>query len=180
LVHVTVTGNGRSRLGVRVHRSSTLVPSAVTRRAGIPVTTPSRTLVDLRRLLPRPQFRAALRQAEFLGLPLDPTLEPDGTRSELERRFLNLCRRHRLPQPEVNVPIGHFRVDFLWRGARLVVELDGYQAHSGRAAFEADRARDVDLKALGYDVVRFTWRHLTARPADVANTVRGLLRPQGQ
>jgi hypothetical protein len=87
-VHITVPGNARSRAGITVHRSCTLFPSAVTRRAGIPVTAPSRTLADLRRILPKPRFAAALREAEFLGLPIDPTLEPDRTRGELEARFL--------------------------------------------------------------------------------------------
>jgi very-short-patch-repair endonuclease len=178
VTHVTVpTRGGRAtRAGIRVHRSQTLFSSEVTRRAGIPVTTPSRTLTDLRRLLPTPQFAAALRQAEFLGLPLDPALEPDRTRSELETRFLALCRRHRLPKPEVNVPVGPFIVDFLWPGRRLIVELDGYRAHAGREAFEADRARDVELKSLGYDVIRFTWRGLRTDPVGVASTIRVLLR----
>ena len=66
------------------------------------------------------------------------------------------------------------------REYRLIVELDGYRAHAGRAAFEADRARDVELKALGYDVVRFTWQQVTVRSADVARTVRRLLRARGQ
>lgn len=181
-IHVTVTtrgGRGRRR-GLWVHRPRLLDPRDVTRRDNIPVTTPSRTLIDLRRLLPQPQFEAALRQAEFLRLPLESTLEPDRTRSELEAMFLTLCRRHRLPQPEVNVPLGPFTVDFLWPTARLVVELDGYRTHAGRAAFEADRARDVELKALGYDVLRFTWQQVTARSADVARTVRRLLRARGQ
>lgn len=153
-----------------------LVPQReVTRRVGIPVTTPSRTLVDLRRLLPRPRFAAALRQAEYLGLPLDPELEPDHTRSELEARFLALCRRHRLPRPEVNVQLGTFTVDFLWPEARLVVELDGYRAHAGRAAFEADRARDLALKALGYDFLRFTWRQVFDHPHRTVTRLRELL-----
>jgi len=178
--HVSVPGESKSRKGIRVHRSRTLFPSGVTRRAGIPVTTPSRTLVDLHRLLPQQQFAAALRQAEYLGLPLDQRLEPDGTRSELESRFLGLCRRHRLPRPEVNVPLGPFTVDFLWPENRLVVELDGYRAHAGRTAFEADRGRDVELKALGYEVVRLTWRQVTTEPGDVARAVRGVLRARGQ
>jgi very-short-patch-repair endonuclease len=173
--HVTVPGEARTREGIRVHRSQTLFPSAVTLRAGIPVTNPSRTLTDLRRLLPRPQFAAARRQAEYLGLPLDPTLEPDHTRSELEARFLALCRRHRLPQPQVNVPLGPFTVDFLWPTPRLVVELDGYRAHSGPSAFEADRARDVQLRALGYDALRLTWRQVVSEPRSTAATVRRLL-----
>ena len=173
-VHVTVRGYARNRAGIRVHRSATLLSSGVTRRAGIPVTTASRTLTDLRRILPEAQFKAALRQAEYLGLALDPVLEPDGTRSELESRFA-LCRRHRLPRPDVNVPIGRFTVDFLWRPEQLVVELDGYRAHAGRTAFEADRSRDLELRALGYAVVRLTWQRITTHPAQVARTVRKLL-----
>ena len=56
----------------------------------------------------------------------------------------------------------------------------GYRAHSGRAAFEADRARDVKLKALGYDVIRLTWRQVTSRPAEVARTLRPLLNARAQ
>jgi very-short-patch-repair endonuclease len=157
-----------------VHRSRTLSLATVTRRAGIPVTTPSRTLKDLRRLLPRPQFVAALRQAEFLRLPIGPALGPDHTRSELESRFLTLCRRHRLPRPEVNSRVASFNADFLWPVERLIVELDGYRAHSGRAVFEADRARDAQLKQLGYDVVRFTWRQVVSEPRATAAAVRRL------
>jgi very-short-patch-repair endonuclease len=174
--HVTVpTEARRRRPGIVIHRSRTLDPSQVTRRNAIPVTTPSRTLADLRRTLPQPQFAAALRQAEYLGLPIGPGLEPDHTRSELEARFLAICRRHRLPKPEVNARAGPFSVDFLWPAAGLIAELDGYEPHGGRAAFEADRTRDTKLKLLGFTVVRFTWRQLTDGRADVAATLRTLL-----
>ena len=110
-VHVTVEGEGRHRRGIRVHRSSTLVDADRTRHYGIPVTAPARTLVDLRRTLPSPIFARALREAEFLKLPIHrPT---DHTCSELEARFLALVRRHRIPQPEVNVRVDRFVVDFL-------------------------------------------------------------------
>jgi very-short-patch-repair endonuclease len=175
--HVSVPGDARSRAGIKVHRSRTLSASDVTRRSGIPVTTPSRTLTDLRRILPKPRFPAARRQAEFLGLQLDQEIEPDRTRSELETKFLAVCRRRRLPEPEVNVTVGVFIVDFLWREAALVVEVDGYRAHGGREHFESDRARDVELKLLGYEVVRFTWRQLCREPAGVATAIRTLLRP---
>jgi very-short-patch-repair endonuclease len=175
--HVTVpTEAGRRRPGIVVHRSRTLLPSHVTRRLGIPVTTPSRTLEDLRRTLPQPQFAATLRQAEFLRLPLAEVLEPDHTRSELERRFLALCRRHGVPRPEVNVRIGGFVVDFTWGDRRLIVEVDGWDTHRTRSAFEEDRARDLKLTLLGYDGVRFTWRQLTDDPAAVAAALRELLR----
>ncbi len=173
--HVTVPGEARSRRGIRVHRSRTLFPGEVTRRAAIPVTTPSRTLTDLRRLLPRQQFAQALRQAEYLGLAIDPDLDPDHTRSELEGRFLALCTRHRLPRPEVNARVGSFIVDFLWRSQRLIVELDGYRAHSGRTAFESDRRRDLQLKRLSYEVVRLASRQVDSEGRTTVSALRKLL-----
>jgi hypothetical protein len=56
--------------------------------------------------MPQRQFDQALRQGEYLGLPIEAELDPDHTRSELDTRFLAVCRRHRLPKPEVNVRIG--------------------------------------------------------------------------
>jgi very-short-patch-repair endonuclease len=66
---------------------------------------------------------------------------------------------------------GH-EVDFAWRGARLVVELDGHAAHGTRRAFEADRARDAELTASGHRVMRFTHRRLEREPAVVADELR--------
>jgi very-short-patch-repair endonuclease len=177
VIEVMVSGDAgrRPRNGLRIHRSLTLRPSQTTRRAGIPVTKPSRTLEDLKRALPSDQFAAALRQAEFLRLPIGEQLEPDHTRSELEGRFLALCRRHRLPKPEVNVRVGPFLVDFLWRARRLVVEVDGFGTHGTRSAFEADRARDMRLKLMGHDVIRFTWRQIVDGASAVAATLRTLL-----
>jgi very-short-patch-repair endonuclease len=176
IIEVTVPGAAgrKARDGIRVHRSLTLLPSQTTRRAGIPVTKPSRTLGDLKRALPSDQFAAALRRAEFRRLPLGGQLEPEHTRSELESRFLALCRRHHLPKPEVNVRVGPFLVDFLWRARRLVVEVDGFGAHGTRSAFEADRARDAQL-TMGFDVVRFTWRQVVEEASAVAATLRALL-----
>jgi very-short-patch-repair endonuclease len=174
-IHVTVSGTAETRRGIRVHRSRTLTPDQVTIRWNIAVTNPSRTLLDLRRTLPQPQFAAALRQAEFLKLPIDSACEPDHTRSELEARFLALCRRHRIPQPEVNIRVGPFTVDFLWREAHLIVEVDGYRAHGSPSAFEHDRARDVQLALLGYEVLRLTWSQLNDQPRSVVAAVRGRL-----
>jgi len=176
-VDVTVPGDGgrAHRKGIRVHRSAALSPARCTRRERIPVTNPARTLEDLRRTLPSPVFASAVRQAEYLGLPLDE-LPTDHTPSQLEARFLTLLRRHRILRPEVNVGIDRFVVDFLWRNARLVVELDGWKSHGTRTAFEEDRARDARLNLLGYQVVRFTWRQIEDDVATVIRTIRTLLR----
>jgi very-short-patch-repair endonuclease len=146
----------------------------VTRRDGIPVTTPARTIADLRSVLPASELRRAARQAEVLGLRLD-TESADGTRSELESMFLRLCRRHRLPEPQVNVRVGPHIVDFLWSERRLVVETDGYRYHRGRIAFEEDRARDLELRRFGYDVIRLSFRQVSDEPERVVTALTRLL-----
>jgi very-short-patch-repair endonuclease len=45
-----------------------------------------------------------------------------------------------------------------------------------RSSFENDRARDLNLKLLGHEVVRFTRRRLAHDPAGVAGALRDLLR----
>jgi very-short-patch-repair endonuclease len=178
MVDVTVAGGGgrAARKEIRLHRSRTLSPADCTLRAGIPVTKPARTLQDLRRILPTKKFARALREAEYLRLPIRDAFKPDRTRTDLEALFLALARRHRLAQPEVNVRVDRFRVDFLWRNERLVVEVDGWESHRMRSAFEEDRARDARLKVLGYEVLRFTWRQVEDDAATVVQTVRELLQ----
>jgi very-short-patch-repair endonuclease len=146
----------------------------VTLRRGIPVTTPARTISDLGGVVSARLVRRATRQAEALGLLGDGTVT-DGTRSELEALFLRLCRRHRLPEPRVNVTVGPHLVDFLWEERGLVVETDGYRYHRGRAAFEDDRDRDLRLRSLGYDVLRFSYAQVTREPQRVVSAVRDAL-----
>jgi hypothetical protein len=64
------------------------------------------------------------------------------------RPGLRIHRRPGVPEPEVNVRIDGFTVDFLWRQQRLVVETDGYRYHRGSVAFEADRDEPRDAIAL--------------------------------
>jgi very-short-patch-repair endonuclease len=172
------SGRGR-RPGIRIHRPMSLEPAEITRR-GIPVTSPARTLADLRRTVPDGVLRRAIRQADFLGLPIGSDVRSDGTRSELERRFLWLCRRHRLPAPAVNMRIGTLTVDFCWVEEMLVVETDGYQAHRGRAAFEDDRARDLTLRASGYEVQHLSYRQVFDEGDRVAAILRAMLTPAGR
>ena len=175
----------KKRRGIRVHRYLALLPAAVTVRNGIPVTTPARTISDLRRavsmgagqgLVSAKELRRAIRQADVLGLPIGDEVERDGSRSDLERDFLRLCRRRRLPLPEVNVMIGRDLVDFLWRDQSLVVETDGYRYHRGRVAFEEDRERDLRLRARGFDVMRVSEKQVNEDPGTVAEVVVAALR----
>lgn len=172
----TPSRSGRAvRPGIRLHRVKSLALSEVTRRFGIPVTTPTRTLADLPGTVPAWQFRRAVRQAEISGLALGPEFASDRTRSDLERDFLRLCRRHRLPIPGVNVKVGRWTVDFLWPRHRLAVETDSYRYHRGTVAFENDHARDLDLRRRGDDVRRFTDRQLCKRPELIAADLREAL-----
>lgn len=134
--------------------SHTLIARDCTIRDGIPVTTPSRTLADLRGLLSAAGFGAVVREAEFRRLPIEGAPDASRTRSELEALFIAVVRRHRLPVPEANGKVGGYEVDFLWRAERLIVEVDGWEAHRTRSAFEEDRVRDAHLMALGFDVLR--------------------------
>jgi very-short-patch-repair endonuclease len=169
---------------------------------GIPVTTPARTILDLATLLPTRQLERAVDEAERLSLCGPQELQAvaathagragagalarllamhligtTATRNDFEERFLALCRKHHLPQPEVNVPLLDYVVDFLWRDVNLVVEVDGRGTHGTRRAFQADRDRDGRLAVAGYRVLRFTWWDVTRRPAVVADRVRRLLGP---
>lgn len=175
-IHVTVSvpGGRTKRVGLRIHRSPSLPDAATTRRNRIAVTTPARTLADLRRTVPGEIFRRALREAAFRNLDLG-SVQHDRTNSDLEGDFLELCRQHRLPEPEVGVRVGRFTVDFLWREQHLTVETDGYAAHRGSQAFEDDHERDLELDAAGWTVRRFTRNQVLRRHRAVAAAVRNVL-----
>ncbi|HEX3173100.1 MAG TPA: type IV toxin-antitoxin system AbiEi family antitoxin domain-containing protein [Solirubrobacterales bacterium] len=191
-VDVSVPGDGgrAKRRGIRLHRCPSLSPRDVTLHRGIPTTTPARTIRDLRRMasaMPkrigdrRPavapaDVRRAARQASVLGLPLGSATGRDRTRSDLERDFLRLCRRYRLPEPKVNVRVGQHLVDFLWPESQLVVETDGYRYHRGRIAFQDDHRRDFELWALGYEVIRLSEEQVAEEPAGIAERLRSHLR----
>jgi hypothetical protein len=172
-------------------------------RWGIPITSPSRTLLDLAMVLTERDLRDAVRGAGRLRL-LDPMalagmagssrgrrgtrrlLEilaayrplPD-TRSTLQGRFLEVLDEAGLPRPAVDVVVDGLEVDCLWPRERLVVELDGYGFHSDPAAFEADRRRDVRLQLAGYVVLRFTHKRVVGAPGEmVAEVATALAREQ--
>ncbi|MDQ3609528.1 MAG: endonuclease domain-containing protein, partial [Actinomycetota bacterium] len=63
----------------------------------------------------------------------------------------------------------------LWRAQRVVVEVDSWQFHGDRKAFEDDRRRDADLQAAGHRVLRITARQLRREPLYVAARLGALL-----
>jgi very-short-patch-repair endonuclease len=89
---------------------------------------------------------------------------PRRTRSWAERRLLVLVRQAGLPVPLTNQMLNGYQVDAVWPEHRLVVEVDGYDFHRGRRAFETGRARDAAHVAAGFRVIRFTADQLRDEP----------------
>jgi len=102
------------------------------------------------------------------------------TRSELERRFLSLCETARIPLPEVNAPVEGWTVDMLWRSERVIVELDGRDNHSSPGQLERDRRKDLQLRAAGYVVLRYTWAQIVFEAAAVLADLRAVLSSAAQ
>ena len=172
-IHVTApstTGRSRRR-GIILHRSRSLAadPSLAVEHLRIPVTSPQRTIDDLEGCVEPYLVRRAIRQAEHLKHRLNQATKAKTkrTRSDLELEFLRFCSRHGLPPPEVNVKVGKWEVDFLWRSQKLAVETDFFDYHRGSVAFEDDRQRELDLRRLGYTVRRYTGAQLDDYPAEI-------------
>jgi Transcriptional regulator, AbiEi antitoxin/Protein of unknown function (DUF559) len=168
-VTVAHTSGVRSSKAIIVHRSRR--PVETTTHDGIPVTTAGQTLADLATALPRRALEKAAERAEALRLHVKVPDDHPGarrlaeatahdlgttTRSPLEDAFLELCDAHGILRPLVNTVVEGFEVDFCWPADHLIVETDGYLHHGTRAAFERDRARDAQLTACGWRVVRFS------------------------
>lgn len=194
----------RSRLpGVRRH-SGELRADERAIEAGIPVTSPARTLLDLASVASPKELRQAFRKAEAdrvltarkLAQALErrpgrrgncavrALLQDAGygrgiKRSDLEADFATFLRRHGFPAPDrnVHVKVGAVEIeaDCVWHEARLIVELDSRTFHDTDSAFEADRARDRALAAHGWTVIRVTYRHLHRDEVQLARDLRTIL-----
>jgi very-short-patch-repair endonuclease len=204
-VDVTVARGVKPRADVRAHRVRALDACDQTRHAfgdvPFPVTTVARTLLDLAETCTARTLRRAAAQAFVLRLTDEPALRAqlarangrrgakpltklldDGvaaTRSELERRLLELVRGSGLPEPAVNEGVRTARetleVDLLFRHERVVVEADGARYHDHLIARQSDAERDALLTAAGYRVLRVDWRDVTQRPSATARRLRSML-----
>jgi very-short-patch-repair endonuclease len=184
-IHVSVTeGHPRDRKGIRVHRPSLLTRQEIRTREELSLTSPQRTLRDLATggLSATTLERAtseAFAQRLIHEVPDHPRLrkgDPSRTRSEAERRLLRIIRQAGLPAPEVNARVAGFEVDLLWRTQRLIAEIDGWQFHGHRLAFERDRDKQQALAAAGFRVTRITWRQLDRPMKVAANLAQALAR----
>jgi predicted transcriptional regulator of viral defense system len=169
--------------GIRLHRSRSLDALDTTNHEGMPITTVSRTLLDIAAQARDGELERALAQAERLQLydhraitaviarsnghrgstvlARATTREAKWTRNEWEAEFLTLIRKAGLPEPLTNDALhaadhGHCEPDYHWPTHQVIVETDGFETHGTRAAFRSDRAKDAALTASGYRVLRFT------------------------
>jgi very-short-patch-repair endonuclease len=190
-VEVTVVGRCcASRNGIRVHRIRTIDDRELRRREGLWVSSPARLCLEIaasspadlpdvidaglaNRLLNRREVEAMLgrhrgqRGAARLAAVLGDESAMTITRSRAEKAMLKLIRDARLPQPEVNVRLGPYKPDFMWRSHQLIVELDSYGFHGGPGGFQNDREKDLYYRDAGFDVLRFTRAHVVYEPTVV-------------
>jgi len=185
-LHVSVSGRSRRRRpGICFHRVAPFDDDEFTVMDGIPVTSPGRTLVDVAGMLGSREIEVAASVAERNGLttidelvslpdryPRRPGISvlrslfkdmrgPDFTRSEAERRCLELLRTAGLSRPHTNVPLGPYELDLFWPEEGIAVEIDGRAHHSSLSRFEGDRRKDMWLRAHGIEVIRLSWKQIT-------------------
>lgn len=200
LVEIT-TPRALSDPRVMIHRSRLLTGDHVTRVGGIPVTSPTRTLLNLSAVVPPQRLEVALDDALRRGLTSIARLELEigvqapglaGARtlrktlegyrhapleSPLERRFLRLLRAAGLPEPEVQHEVrahGRLiaRVDFAYPELRLGIEVDGYRWHSGRVRWAKDLVRRNELTALMWRILHITEGEMAGRQPRAVEIVR--------
>jgi very-short-patch-repair endonuclease len=191
----------RARPAGVVFHASDLPPEHMTRLFNLPVTTVGRTVVDLARTLPfvdgmvvadsalreekttKPELHQILR--ECAGWPgvrqarrvID--FADERAESALESAARVVFEQFGLERPELQATIHGpdfaFRVDFLWRGQKVIAEADGLVKYNDRKDLLAERERDHLLREAGYKVVHFTWRELFQTPEAVIARIRRYL-----
>jgi very-short-patch-repair endonuclease len=199
-IDVTAPIRRRAKREFVVHFSSILAPEDRKERQGIPVTSVPRLLMDLAirkrpeqldRLLERTEElslfdlheiedvldragghrgRGRLRRALALYQP-----DPAFTRSRFEKEFRHRVRRAGITAPSMNFNAHGYELDAYWPDLRFAVELDLFETHGSRAAFERDRLRQEELKLLGIESIRITRPRLQREPEAVLRNLAALL-----
>ena len=105
---------------------------------------------------------------------------PERLDSWLEKSFARFVRDHGLPMPLTQQRFldGErcvARVDFLYPWADLVIEVDGYESHGARQAWQRDLRRNNELVLRRLRTLRYSSDDLKHRPAAMAEEIRGAL-----
>ena len=199
-IDVTAPIRRRAKRRFRVHFSSILAAEDRGERQGIPVTSVPRTLLDLAIRARPDQVERLLERAEELELldlaAVEDILgragghpgrgrlgralavyrpDPAFTRSRFERLFRRRVRGAGLPDPSMNFNAHGYELDAYWPDLRFAVELDLFETHGTRAAFERDRLRQEELKLVGIEMIRVTRPRLLREPDAVIANLAALL-----
>lgn len=195
--HVTVPSRGHRRAGIQIHHSTILEAEDLSKCELIPVTSVARTLLDIagRRgrgldsLVEKAERRGLLELAALDSVlkragghpgrePLRQALlmyrDPVFSRARGERLLRALAKTAGLPPPAVNFFVAGHEVDAYWPDLAFGIEVDGWDTHRTRAAFESDPLRIEELKLAGIDVTRITARRIEREPEVVARRVQTL------
>ncbi|MDQ6836025.1 MAG: hypothetical protein M3016_07535 [Actinomycetota bacterium] len=195
-LHV-ISGDRKERPQIVTHKAPGLTRSDLRTQLGIRATSPARTFLDCASDLAAGQLSRRVADARRAGLlhldaiadvvtrfPYHPAhakllavIQEAGapTRSEFEDAFLLFCALYGLPVPLINTRVAGHEVDALFPRERVIVELDGWEFHRGRHAFESDRDRDADTLAAGLVTVRITWGRMIGRPGPEARRLHTIL-----
>jgi hypothetical protein len=195
-VHLTSRSPRHGKRPFVVHHSD-LAPADRTIRDGIPVTSVSRTILDLsigrstreigryiesaddgkvfdlremRGLLERSNGHRGVAKVQAALDAYRP--QRKFTRSGFERRFLEVVREAGLPEPAMNVFVAGHEIDAYWEAAHFGVELDTFETHGSRLSFEDDRVRDDDFLHAGIATTRVTETRLDRQPGAVIDSLR--------
>jgi very-short-patch-repair endonuclease len=195
---IDVSIRRRSRLeraGVKVRARPKLPQRSVVRRFGIPVTTPTQTLIDLATELKPLRLERAVNQADvhdlvdpeslrrsldvYVGMPGARTLRTMLDRhtfrlsdSDLEVYFRPLALAAGFPLPLSKQWVLGYEVDFHFPDHGLIVETDGLRYHRTPAQQARMVKRDQTHTSHGFRVLRFTHWQIAYAPNEVAEVLR--------
>jgi very-short-patch-repair endonuclease len=166
---------------------------------GLPVTTVTKTLLDLAASESLKLVRHALAQLDYTGGFAPAELyaacghgrrgsaglasalrehlpELARTRSELEVQFVLLCERFQIPMPLMNRTIHGVEADAWWPDFNLVVELDGNANHHTPAQRNKDLRKELTLRDHGITVLRYDYHLATRTPSKIRDDLRSQMR----
>lgn len=191
LIEITVHRRGKhQRPGIKVRSRPSLPSQDVGAFAGIPVTSPVRTFLDLATVLPANRLERAINEADKHDLidpdalrkaldsrpgepgvrPLRAVLDKHTFRlsdDELELLFRPLAAGANLPTPLTKQIVDRFEVDFYWPDLGLVVETDGWRYHRTPSAQTRDALRFQAHTAAGRTPLRFSHWQVKYDPGHV-------------
>jgi hypothetical protein len=162
-IHVSTPRRIQSIENIVVHDRRQLEPDW---RKGLPVTTPSRAILDFAATGPHDLLRLVLANADYhdrldvrelqrmTGRGVDGTVALNDaltihlpqlalTRSEVEILLLTFCETQHVPIPDINTYLYGFLVDAVWRKQMVVVEVDGWRGHRTPAQLYENHRRDL-------------------------------------